>query len=152
MLIYLLRHGQAEQRAVSDAARELTAEGVAQTHTVVQQFAARKPRIDRALMSPLRRAQQTAALVTKVLPALTFAVEPDLQPETDVITLCHKIESMDAHEVLLVGHNPLLTNLLAWLVDGSVRATRPVGTSQLYCIDMDFFAPGCGEILYTLEP
>lgn len=154
MLIYLLRHGEAETLAASDSARELTQSGVVQTRATLQKFLARKPqpRIDKALMSPLQRARQTAALVTHALPGLAFEVERGLEPGTDVHALLAIIERLDAKELLLVGHNPLLATLLSLLIDGTLRPTRPVGTSQLYCVEMDFFAPGCGEILYTLVP
>lgn len=152
MLIYLLRHGEAEANAASDAARELTPEGVVKTRAMLQKFVARKPRIDKALMSPLQRARQTAALVSHAVPGVRFDVERGLEPDNDAHTLLAIIERLDAKELLLVGHNPLLSTLLSLLIDGNLRATRPVGTSQLYCVEMDFFAPGCGEIVYTLVP
>lgn len=152
MLIYLLRHGEAGQGAGSDAARELTQTGVVQTRKMLQKFVAREPRIDRALMSPLQRARQTAALVKHVLPAIDFTVDRHLEPDSNVFTLSEQIDQSGAKELLLVGHNPLLTTLLSLLVDGHLQAARPIATSQLYCVELEFYAPGCGAIKYVLEP
>ena len=38
MLVYLVRHGIADQRAIADQERELTSEGVAQNRSVVKKF------------------------------------------------------------------------------------------------------------------
>ena len=84
MMIYLLRHGIAEQKGLSDAARELSREGVMQTRAMAEKFKLYEPQVDKALMSPFQRARQTASLLRVVFPSLRFEVERALEPEADV--------------------------------------------------------------------
>lgn len=152
MLIYLLRHGIAEQRGLSDAARVLSREGLTQTRSMAEKFKLYEPRVDRAFMSPLQRAQQTAAMLRLVFPNLRFELDPDLVPDANVYSLFDKLETYNARNLLFVSHNPLLSNLLSLILDGTLESRRPFETSHLYCIEMDFVAPGCGTLKYVLEP
>lgn len=152
MLIYLVRHGIAEERSVSDQARELTREGVVQTRAVLEKFKPYAPEIDLALMSPYQRATQTASLLRQALPSLQFKPEPRITPEGDVHDVMDLLESSGALQVLLVSHNPLLSNLMCMLLDGTLESGRNIEPSNLVCISMDVFAPGCGELMYTLTP
>ena len=61
MLLYLLRHAIAEDRAESDSARELTPKGLDQARSIAIKFSQRSPQVDRVICSPYARAQQTAA-------------------------------------------------------------------------------------------
>lgn len=152
MMIYLLRHGIANTKGHSDAARELSGEGVAQTRSTAEKFKMYTPRVDMALMSPLQRARQTASILREAFPSLRFDVDPDLEPEADVYALLDKIESIDVQNLLLVSHNPLLSNLLSLTLDATLETARSFEPSHLYCIEMDFVAPGCGTLKYVLEP
>ena len=57
MMIYLLRHGIANTKGHSDAARELSGEGVAQTRSMAEKFKMYAPRVDMALMKASSPAQ-----------------------------------------------------------------------------------------------
>ena len=61
-MIYLLRHGEAEQGDGDDAARRLTDKGVRQSETAGQALAALGGTIDACLTSPKVRAADTARL------------------------------------------------------------------------------------------
>ena len=152
MLIYLLRHGAAEPKALTDSARELSSEGIMQTQSMVQKFKQYAPIVDIALMSPYQRAKQTASLLGTIFPALQFDVEKKLTPEADVYEVMELIELTQVQHLLLVSHNPLLSHLLSLLVDGTLATKRPFEPSNLVCIAMEFAAPGCGEIKYILGP
>lgn len=152
MLIYLLRHGIAEEKAASDSARELTHEGAMQTRSMADKFKTHSPIIEKAIMSPYQRARQTAAELRIDFPELDFDVDKDIEPSGDVYAIMDKIESLDAKHVLLVSHNPFLSNLLAVMVDGTMETNRHIGNSTLVCVSIDFVAPGFGNILYTIEP
>ena len=152
MLIYLLRHGLAVERGVSDAARELSREGVVQTRSVAEKFKMYGPQIDRAMMSPLQRARQTAAMLRIALPTVRFEVDPNLEPNSDVYAVFGSIEAMNVQNLILVSHNPLLSNLLSLMLDATLESHRPFAPSHLYCIEMDVIAPGCGTLKYVLEP
>ena len=151
MMIYLLRHGIAEQKGLSDAARELSREGVMQTRAMAEKFKLHEPQVDKALMSPFQRARQTASLLRVVFPSLRFEVERALEPEADVYALFEKLETYNVQNLLLVSHNPLLSKLLSIMLDATLETARPFEPSHLYCIEMDFVAPGCGTLKYVLQ-
>lgn len=152
MMIYLMRHGEAEQQALTDPARELTRQGVLDSRAVVAKLIQYSPMIDVALMSPYQRAKQTSSALRVHFPELRFDVSKDLEPEASVYDLLDKIEQLEAMQVFIVSHNPLISNLLALIVDGTLETDRHMGTSHIACVSMDIVAPGCGELLYTLTP
>jgi phosphohistidine phosphatase SixA len=49
MLVYLLRHAIAEDRAATDSLRDLTAEGLAQVRSINEKFKQHSPVIDGVL-------------------------------------------------------------------------------------------------------
>lgn len=142
----------AENRASSDEARELTRQGLMQTRSVAAKFKARSPVLDKAIVSPYRRARQTAFALQSEFEDLQFEIESKIEPGGDIYDVLDTIEKYGVQQLLMVSHNPLLSNLLAILVDGSLGMNRYVGNSILVCVNLDVVAPGCGEILYTLEP
>lgn len=152
MLVYLLRHGIAQNRASSDAARELTREGILQTQAVVEKFKQHAPQLDMAIVSPYIRARQTASCVQLAFPDLQFDVDARIKPSGDVIGVMDAIEGFGVQQLLLVGHNPLLSNLLVHLVDKLPQVNSYMRNSMLVCVNIDFVAPGCGEIVFNIEP
>ncbi len=152
MLVYLLRHAIAENDAASDAVRDLTAQGLAQASSVTEKFRQYSPQMDCVLCSPYSRAQQTAFAVMTLFPEIPLTTDERLTPGSDIYTMMDAIESLDLQHLLLVGHNPFLSNLLSVLVDGTMETRRHVDNATLYCLSMDVVAPGCAEIVYTLEP
>lgn len=152
MLLYLLRHGAAEPKAETDEKRELTPTGIIETRSMVQKFKLQVPVIDKAIMSPYKRARQTASVLQDAFPNMKIDVDERIQPESDIYDLMDSLEQGDVRHLLIVSHNPFLSNLLSVLVDATMETNRPIGTSVLVCVMVDFIAPGCGQILYTIEP
>jgi len=123
-----------------------------QARSIARVFNQHSPQVDRVICSPYARAQQTAASIMRLFPELDLTLDAGITPDGDVYRVMDAIESYDLQQVLLVSHNPFLSNLLSLLVDGTMESHRPVGNATLHCVSMDVVAPGCGEILYTLEP
>ncbi len=152
MLIYLMRHGEAEPQGQSDQTRELTRKGVTDTRGVMEKLKARSPQIERAMMSPYQRARQTITSLRIVAPNLRYEVNQNLVPDASVYDLLDSFETIDVMQLFLVSHNPLLSNLLSLIVDGTLETNRHMGCSEIACVSMDIAAPGCGELLYTIKP
>lgn len=152
MLIYLVRHGKAEQKALRDQDRELTREGLMETRAMVAKFRLQATSMDMAVMSPYQRARQTASIMRVAIPGMRFEPSELLTPNADVYELLETIESYRVMHVLLVSHNPLLSNLLSLMIDATLETSRHMDTSHLVCVEMDCVAPGCGEIRYTMSP
>lgn len=153
MKLYLLRHGEAEARAHNDAGRELTARGRADVANVAQRFAAMNIQLQRCFASPYVRAAQTAELF---LPEAqqTIAVEstPVLMPEVRASIVMDFLEGVREQEVLLVSHNPLVSELNALLIDGDISQMHILGTSELICIEFDVIGLGMGRSPFRLVP
>ena len=75
-MIYLLRHGDAEDGDGDDAARRLTEKGERQARTAGRALAALDAKIDACLASPKVRAAETARLACQAL-----GVEPETASE-----------------------------------------------------------------------
>ena len=155
MDIFICRHGQAESYAASDRERSLTEQGRIDNLKLARLFAEQKPEIDLALCSPYLRAQQTAADLQSILGSLRFSESESLVPESDVQKLLSLLddlaETSNVESVLLVGHNPLFSDLLSLLVDGGMNQ-RQMGTSNLASLTCKYVAPGFGELQYLLTP
>jgi len=152
VLVYLLRHAIAEDRAATDSVRDLTAEGLAQARSITEKFKLYSPAMDRVLCSPYNRAQQTAAAVMTLFPDIALTVDESVKPGGDVYGVLDAIEGFDVQHLMIVSHNPFLSNLLSVIVDGTMESHRYMDNATLHCISMDVVAPGCGEIGYVLEP
>jgi phosphohistidine phosphatase len=152
MLLYLLRHAIAEDNAATDASRDLTAQGLAQASSIKDKLSRQAPQMDKVLCSPYNRAQQTAHAVMTLFPDLSLTTEESIKPGGDVYEVMDAIEASDVQHLMLIGHNPFLSNLLSVLLDGTMNSSRHMGNATLHCISLDVVAPGCGEIVYTLEP
>ncbi|MEX2130786.1 MAG: phosphohistidine phosphatase SixA [Pseudohongiellaceae bacterium] len=152
MIVYLFRHGEAEAKAAKDAERPLTRKGVMDTREVAKKFLARAPMIDKALMSPYERAKQTAVSLRQGFPSLRFEINQLLLPEADIYEMLEALGNMGAHQIMLVGHNPNLSRLMALMLDGITDTGRELGAGELVAIAMDDAEPGFGSLLYNIRP
>lgn len=151
MRLWILRHGQAESMAASDPLRNLTRAGQLEVQAILSQM--REARLDGILASPYLRAQQTAELICRGLGhprgvATAAWLTPDDNPHQVIDFLAERTEA----ELLLVSHQPLVSQLIALLVDGSRSAHYPMPTAGLACIDMDLPAAGLGHLQLLTSP
>ncbi|MEN5239559.1 MULTISPECIES: phosphohistidine phosphatase SixA [Pseudomonas] len=137
MKLWVLRHGEAQPRANTDAERPLTAHGREQVlrsaaHLLGQPLQA-------IIASPYVRAQQTAALVHD---ALGFAepvrTVPWLTPESSVQQVIGELERLGLEHVLLVSHQPLVGSLVGMLEHGHAQQPAPLSTASLAMLDGDW--------------
>lgn len=147
--LWVLRHGQAEPRAASDAERALTERGYADAKAVAAWLEQQSQRPQRILASPYRRAQQTATAVAEALKVNVTTVPepvPDAAPAAIADWLGQQGDSL-----LLVSHQPLLSALVGWLVAGRTQAGPPLETASLVCMEGDICAPGCMTLRRVLH-
>jgi phosphohistidine phosphatase len=123
MDIYILRHGEAEDagNGLADRDRKLTAKGKRDLKDVLK--VARRAEVAPGLIlsSPLRRAQETAAIASEVLECNqvveTRNLLPGANPEHVWKEICadYKVEA-----ILLAGHQPHLGSLIGLLLEAAV--------------------------------
>lgn len=113
MDLILWRHADAED-GVPDEARELTAKGEKQARRVAKWLAKRLPDDTRVLVSPARRAQQTAKALTK-----KFEICNEVGTTTVPSALVKAAGWPDGDgTVLVVGHQPVVGQAVALLLLG----------------------------------
>jgi phosphohistidine phosphatase len=118
-VIYLLRHGEAEDGNGDDSARRLTAKGERQARVAGEALAALKVEIDVCLASPKVRAAETARLACQ-----TLGLEPETALELrggafDALSL-----TVGRGDVLLVGHEPDFSDEIARLTGAKAKLRK----------------------------
>jgi phosphohistidine phosphatase len=122
MNLYFLRHAIAidHDDPQSDGERFLTAKGIKRMRKGAQGLRMLKIPFDAILTSPAVRARQTADIVAAELKLESnLKVLIDLGPESTVDHLILGLSRLqDCEHLLLVGHEPLLTQTVAFLLTG----------------------------------
>lgn len=150
MKLWVLRHGEAEPRANTDAARRLTAHGREQVLRSAAVLLG-KP-LQAIIASPYVRAQQTAGLVHEALgfdkPVQTVSwLTPDSDPQ-EVIT---ELNTLGLEQVLLVSHQPLVSCLVGLLEQGH-RQGPSMSTASLAELEGDWPLAGLMTLLNLSHP
>ena len=124
--LYILRHGIAVERGAAgftqDSERPLTAEGKQKLRRIIKAMRAQELEFDLILTSPYLRARQTAELVAGAF-RLRSKVQicPPLVAEADAEEVVEHLKAMQPmpENLLLVGHEPQLSQLISLLLTGS---------------------------------
>jgi phosphohistidine phosphatase len=128
MNLYFLRHGIAVDPSAPDFARDaerpLTPKGKRRLRQIAKAMGALKISFDLILSSPYVRARQTAEIVAKILKRkkkLKFSDE--LTPGGNPKSLVQQLNDLrpKPKNILLVGHEPYLSKLIALLTAGSTN-------------------------------
>lgn len=148
MRIYILRHGIAEDAPPggADADRALTQEGKEKLRAVLERARRAGVRPSIIFTSPLKRAVETAEIAASVLGVQDQLVQTNaLVPTGSPERIWKEIRAKKAEEVLVAGHEPLLSTSVAFLLgcdklmvrmkkgalvslDVEAGATQPQGT------------------------
>jgi phosphohistidine phosphatase len=118
-MIYLLRHGEAEEGVGDDAARRLTPKGERQARAAGEALAALATTVDACLTSPKVRAADTARLACEAL-----GLEPETAEELRGGSFDSAALAVGRGDVLLVGHEPDFSNEVARLTGASVKLRK----------------------------
>src|SRR5215213_324334 len=118
-MIYLLRHGDAEDGNGDDSARRLTSKGARQARDAGRALVALDLGIDSCLASPKRRAAETASLACGAL-----GIEPETAPELSDGAFDSLALAAGRGDVLLVGHEPGFSAEVARLTGANVKLRK----------------------------
>jgi phosphohistidine phosphatase len=120
MLIYFLRHGDASSNSrYSDEDRPLTNLGVHQA-TLVGTFLQRMNIvIDAVLSSPHKRAQETTSIVLSNIKEQQVVLSECLLNGSDPQKLFEQLNKLRVSSVLLIGHEPYLSETISLLIGGN---------------------------------
>lgn len=118
-MIYLLRHGEAEEGVGDDAARRLTPKGERQARAAGEALAALASAVDACLTSPKVRAADTARLACEALEP-----KPEVAEELSGGSFDSTVLAAGRGDVLLVGHEPDFSNEVARLTGANVKLRK----------------------------
>ena len=141
MIVYFLRHayaGKGLPNPRKDERRPLDEEGILQARYVGRLLANLDVQVDQIISSPLKRSLQTASLVANEL-AFEGAVQTDdalrsdseLEQFHELVTRCRKYEA-----VMIVGHNPSLSEFLSKTVAGAGGARVELKKGSIAKVEM----------------
>jgi phosphohistidine phosphatase len=149
MDLILIRHAEAEAGAGKpDADRELTEVGHQQAARLAEALVRRhRPAV--VATSPLVRAVQTAAPLAAGLDKF----------ETDLLAnegykpkkLTAYLTDLGDGPVVAVGHNPSISQYLAWLL-GADEAATPFEKAAAACVRLDKRERGGGRLVWLVTP
>ncbi len=134
MKLVIMRHGQAEAAASSDAERRLTAVGRADVENIAGKLwrdlcGAGLAQPAKVFHSPYTRTTETAQILYDRLSPIGMSKlvsGPEsttcLLGSNTVQVVCEWVQETGTESLLLVSHQPLVSELLCWLVEGVDRS------------------------------
>lgn len=121
--LLIVRHAPAEDSSPGgDRGRALTAEGRDEMAQAVAGLVRLLDPVAAIAASPLRRARETADLLASRWPKATRIELPELSPGLDREALADWVDAQASPSLALVGHEPDLSGLIAWLIAGPAGA------------------------------
>lgn len=147
----ILRHGDALPAHTSDAARPLSPLGLAEVRQMGVWLAQQALPPARILVSPLRRAQETATAVAELLTNVTIETVGWLVPESRPLAALAELNAMDG-SVLLVTHQPFAGALVGLLAHGDSARAAPMVTAAVAELEVALVAPGLATLLRIESP
>jgi phosphohistidine phosphatase len=160
MNLYLLRHGIAVDPSApdfaKDADRPLTPKGRRRLRQIAEAMGALKINFDVIFSSPFLRAKQTAEIVAKARKRwkqLKFTDE--LAPAGNPRSLIQQLNDLRPRpkNVLLVGHEPYLSKLIALLTAGSTAMELDLRKGSLCKLETESLRYArCATLVCLLAP
>ncbi len=129
MHLYLLRHGIAVPHGtpeVPDDERPLTPKGERRMRQIGRGLRDLGVKVDRIVSSPLPRALRSAEVAAEALRCTELLETSDaLRAGRDAASIREWLRSREEPRLMIVGHNPELSDLIGLLVNGNPG--QPVG-------------------------
>lgn len=129
ILVFIMRHGEAESLRLDDKSRQLTDDGRTQVTRAakwLQEEWCHDGKVDLALVSPYRRARQTYDMLSLDILATKMEIFSDITPDgeaqnvheyLDARLAMSKARDQNLKRILLVSHMPLVSYLVDAICD-----------------------------------
>ena len=158
MILYVLRHGIAEDSGPDgdDASRRLTPRGRKRVYAAARGMRALRLRFDLILTSPFARAAETAAILGEVYGGDPVPREfPPLAQGIAPVETVRALRPFARHSaIVIVGHDPGLSGVVAFLLTGSPEGFQlTLRKSGLVALDVHDLGRRAGATLdWMLTP
>lgn len=158
MYIFIMRHGEAVAYQHNDRDRPLTELGVREScetaNWLLSFLQEHQIKLERALISPYLRAQQTFENANRVLNIAQYSNSKDIIPTGDALQMhryldLYLAEHASCQGILLVSHMPFVSYLLDELC--AEHHSTLFSTGSVICVDY----PSCetkGQIVAMYSP
>jgi phosphohistidine phosphatase len=155
MNVYILRHGIAVPRGtpgIKDENRPLTKEGEKKMKEVTAGMQSLNLKFDHIASSPWLRARQTAKIVAKAF-RKEVEIWKSLASTEDPRQLVASLRKAEGQDVLLVGHEPHLSQFISVLISGSPDSQMDLKKGGLCKLSSDDLIFGqCATLQWLLPP
>lgn len=160
MILILFRHGLAEENAVStengfsDELRPLVEKGIKTTRKVAKSFAKRMLDVEEIVSSPLVRAVQTTEILEKFWPPILCTFDERLKPDAHCEQTWHMLKEKKAlKRLMLVGHEPHLSQFASWLITGGeLSSVLHLKKSGMVILRINSFERASATLLALVPP
>ena len=158
MILYVLRHGIAALRGTAeypdDSTRPLTGKGEKKMRRIAGGMEALGLEFDLILSSPFLRARQTAEIVATAFQGeKKLELTPLLEVGAETEDLVRDLVSREVENVLLVGHEPFLSTLVALLISGDPATEIRMKKGGLCMLSAQHLIHGrCATLEWLLTP
>ena len=156
-ILYVVRHGNAENASLSDFERALTDVGVAEAKSAGDYLAAEPVCVERIVSSDAMRAKSTAEQIACRLGKRDrIVLDHEIYDASlrDLLNVVHSFPDT-ADVVVLVGHNPGLQDLINTLAPVHIRGVAlSTGTVAKIRLEIGAWAEarkGCGVLDFLLK-
>jgi len=164
-VIFLMRHGQAENHARSDAMRPLTDYGKQYTQQIGNQLkdilVKYRHQLPGILHSPYLRAAQTANIIAENIIHGHSALQQEKEdwklvelatatPDTSPQVCFASLASFSECSLMLVCHMPLVASLASYIEHGNIYDAHPFQTSEIRAYEFEHWIAGGGNLKFRL--
>jgi phosphohistidine phosphatase len=161
MQVLIVRHGIAEDRdkfaitGQADELRPLSEKGRDKTDKAAKGIRKLIPSLHRIASSPLLRARQTADILSEHYKDSHVGILAGLVPNGDYQAILSYLQTYGyrSETIALVGHEPDLGELIAWLLTGQRGNWMPLKKGSACLLEFsDEVEAGTAELLWYLTP
>lgn len=154
--LLLARHGEAVAPSFTtdDAQRSLTPGGIQQVERLGRTLAINKQQCDYLVHSPAKRCAHTAAILAQQLTSKSCTAVPSIYQASreDLFREILQFPS-EVNRVILVGHNPAITQLAAYLTGAPHLMFSPGMMARIHFTDQEWedVSKGTGTLEEVLQ-
>jgi phosphohistidine phosphatase len=155
--LIVVRHAIAferdSERWADDGLRPLSPEGKRKFQQAASGLARWIPEVDRVYTSPLVRATQTAAMLSDYASWPKAEACTELLPEEDATAPLSLLKRADKKRIVVVGHEPQLSSLIAACTTADPRFSIPLKKGGVAIIEFKgHAAPRAGKLVALVPP
>tara|TARA_R110001583_G_scaffold16495_11_gene67513 strand:- start:1309 stop:1788 length:480 start_codon:yes stop_codon:yes gene_type:complete len=145
MEILLVRHGAASWDTKTDIERTLTDLGRVEINAASAWLTASEWQPDELWVSPYKRAAESAEILNQQW-QLRPRLKSSLTPDTPLSELEAMLATFRGDRLMLVSHNPLLSNAINHWHGGEAQSYWGMQTASMAMLDADVFSQGCASL------